>query len=342
MELQSAIDKIKAKRPELSVSSLKSYTSTISALFYHFHPRNVKFNPNFFADNPDEILKFMADLSLNSAKTRLSALVVLLEGLDTEKSKESAEKYRRVMSKHSDEVRMIEEQNKMTDAEKENWLSMDELEKKRQELEKTVKPLWVKARLTDEERRQLQRLIILSVYLYIPPRRAEYSTMKLRNYNKETDNYFDVKERKLVFNQYKTAKTYGRWEIPLIEGRPKELFNLLNRWKKLMLSYDYLFENAKHKNLTPTAIKRELDKVFEPKSLGPRLFRHIFVNDLYSKSLPSVQDLKKISGDMGQSLNQQMLYRRIPDDEESEDDKENGASSSTSPPAKPKRATKKQ
>ena len=53
----------------------------------------------------------------------------------------------------------------------------------------------------------------------LPPRRSlDYSEMKIKDFNKDTDNYYD--KGVMVFNKYKTHKTYGRVEIDLKKIAP--------------------------------------------------------------------------------------------------------------------------
>jgi hypothetical protein len=52
----------------------------------------------------------------------------------------------------------------------------------------------------------------------IPPRRSEYFDLKIRNFDKEKDNYYE--KGKLVLKHYKTVKTYGRVEIDLKKSAP--------------------------------------------------------------------------------------------------------------------------
>ncbi len=57
-------------------------------------------------------------------------------------------------------------------------------------------------------------ILALMSGVQIPPRRSlDYADMKIRNYNKNTDNYYE--NGKFTFNQYKTFKQYGRVTIDI-------------------------------------------------------------------------------------------------------------------------------
>ena len=55
-------------------------------------------------------------------------------------------------------------------------------------------------------------LALMSGVAGVNPRRSlDYSAMKIRNFDKETDNYY--LNGKMVFNKYKTFKVYGRYIV---------------------------------------------------------------------------------------------------------------------------------
>jgi hypothetical protein len=64
--------------------------------------------------------------------------------------------------------------------------------------------------------------------VFIPPRRSlDYCEFKIKNIDREKDNYLD--KNKLIFNRYKTAKTYGQQSVDI----PVQLRNILTKWSKL-------------------------------------------------------------------------------------------------------------
>jgi hypothetical protein len=50
--------------------------------------------------------------------------------------------------------------------------------------------------------------LLFSSGIFQPPRRSEFANVKINNYDKEKDNY--LLKNKIIFNNYKTAKKYGR------------------------------------------------------------------------------------------------------------------------------------
>ena len=112
-------------------------------------------------------------------------------------------------------------------------------------------------------------LLALTSGLYIPPRRSlDYSELKIRGINKDTDNY--LLKNKLVFNVYKTAKTYGRETIDV----PPELQSLLKKYISLLPSgQEYLLVNKNGKKMNSVSIALALNKIFS-KGVSVNMLRH--------------------------------------------------------------------
>ena len=91
--------------------------------------------------------------------------------------------------------------------------------------------------------------LLLALYTYIPPRRIlDYFEMYVLDMssNDNTVNFYDMENKKFIFNKYKTAKKYGRQEIPI----PDELYSIINsyiRSYKIEKSYFQIYAN--HINL---------------------------------------------------------------------------------------------
>jgi hypothetical protein len=63
---------------------------------------------------------------------------------------------------------------------------------------------------------------------FVPPRRSkDIVDWKIKNINKEKDNYLE--KNKIYYKSYKTAKTYGQQIVEI----PTALKSILNKWLKL-------------------------------------------------------------------------------------------------------------
>ena len=140
------------------------------------------------------------------------------------------------------------------------------------------------------------------MFILINPRRSmDMVHFKLRNIDKSVDNYMDAKTNKLIFNQYKTAKTYSTQEIPL----PKELKKIITKWMTINKS-DYLIPDSKDGISSSNKITNMFYKFFQ-KKVSVNMLRHSKITNLY-KDIPPLQEMKERAKNMGHSLEEALTY----------------------------------
>ena len=86
-----------------------------------------------------------------------------------------------------------------------------------------------KSKLTDKFHTRDAYYLLLSLYTYLPPLRSEdyYNTIiKDDNTNVDNDNYYDIENRKLVLNNYKTYATHGQRVINI----PNDLASIIEQF----------------------------------------------------------------------------------------------------------------
>ena len=143
--------------------------------------------------------------------------------------------------------------------------------------------------------------MVLYSGLYIPPRRAkDYTEFKIDNINTEKDNYFTKNE--LVFNNYKTAKTYAQQRIPL----PKNLRTILNKWIKVNPT-DFLLFDIHQNKLSNITLNQRIEKIVGTK-MGVNGFRHTYMSEKYQPSIQNDKDMKEDFKSMGSSILQKDVY----------------------------------
>jgi hypothetical protein len=152
--------------------------------------------------------------------------------------------------------------------------------------------------------------ILLGIYTYIPPVRADYHACKLvdSSYNSTGDeNYIimDGDKWKLVLQNYKTKNSYGKQVLDV----PDELYKLMKEYLK-DTPRKYLFTNEHDEPFTrktfSTWAKRRLEVAFKaPMTLTS--IRHVFVCGLDFNV--SVRELNEIGRGMGHSVSTQREYR---------------------------------
>jgi len=291
------LDYIKEKRPNISNSSLKTYESILRNLsdklskYEEFQTKS--YNMKLFSTYPNIVLEYLKNIEPRKRKTMLSALVVITDNKE----------YRDLMLDDIKEYNKEEAKQTKTKSQSDNWVEKDELDKKYNELKHNANLLYKKGSLTNSDLQQIQNYIILTLYngMYIPPRRSkDYVNFKINNINNDTDNYMTNKD--LVFNSYKTAKTYGQQKVSL----PKELKTILNKWLKVNPT-DYLLFDSSLKPLSNVKLNQRLNKLFG-KKVGVNMMRKSFLSDKYKDLIDKKNELEIDFKNMGSSTLQENIY----------------------------------
>jgi integrase len=285
---------LKKNRPAVSDSTIKTYSSIVSNLYKKVSGlTSLDGAIEFFEKNPKKVIEYLKDVPSSSRKTTLASLVVLCE------KKECADIYRKLMLSDAVKYNDREKDQEKTETQKENWVSQDELKGIYEALDKDTRPLLSKSVLKDPELQRLQNFLILSLYVLQPPRRLQdYTEMKLKNINKEEDNYID--KTKFVFNKYKTAKHHGREEVAI---NPKLKF-ILNKWIKLN-PHEYMLVSINHSKLSSSQLQQRLNGILGRKA-SVNILRHSFLSDKYKDI--DLRDMEQTAHDLGHSVPQLMNY----------------------------------
>jgi integrase len=207
------------------------------------------------------------------------------------------------MLKDIEEYRADESKQVKSDKQNESWVDTSEIIDLSNALQENSNTLYKKKTLTMPDLQDIQNCIIMCVLSgrYIPPRRSkDYVDFKIRNIDKEKDNYIDKKV--MVFNSYKTAKTYQRQEIPI----PPELLKILNKWIKVNPT-DYLLFDSNGKKLSNVKLTQRLNKIFGKKASVNQL-RHTYLSDKYQDTIKLNKDMADDMAAMGSSRHQEKIY----------------------------------
>jgi hypothetical protein len=154
--------------------------------------------------------------------------------------------------------------------------------------------------------------LLLSMYTYIYPVRADYYATELVREGKEptTPNYILLKEdsAELIIQDFKTARRYKVIHYPQL---PDELYRILIRSLETT-PRTYLFEKPNGKPYTRNTFSRWASDVLHSifgVELTLTLIRHHFVTTL-PMDVP-VAELERIGALMGHSLEEQQQYRWV-------------------------------
>jgi len=283
MDLKSVL---KDLRPELSASSITTYSSILRSIHKKVFGADTALSMKNF-ENAREILKYLEDMPSNKRKTILSALVVLTNDST----------YRREMMSDIQEYNKTIAKQEKSKTQKENWLETDVLDTKLQQLKRNADLLYKKKNISPDNLQEIQNYIILLLFSgeYIAPRRSkDYTDFRISDIDKAKDNYLEGNH--LVFNSYKTAKTYGTQKVKI----PIKLKNILRKWFKINPT-EYLLFDKNLQPLTSVKLNQRLNKMFDGKKISVNALRHTYLTDKYG-------DIGSDLEDMGSSINMATTY----------------------------------
>jgi len=291
-------------RPNLSRGSVNTYASSY---------RKIKRESGVdmgsikdIIDNHKEIIEWMKNgMTPNVRKSKIASLVVLIDDKkDGDDDKDTALKeYRNVMTTDAKVVDDKEINQELTEKQKKNLISQEDVMKIYNQLKAEATPLLKLQHLSKNQFNLLQSYVLLSLYVLIAPRRSlDYTMFKIRNFDtspQSSDNYmfnFNRSKKKpssFVFNSYKNANRMGRQIIEI----PKSLERIINEWSKYNKS-DYLLVNNNGNPISPSKIAYWLNQIFG-KSISSSMLRHIFLSDKFGGV--DLKELESTAEAMGQS-----------------------------------------
>jgi integrase len=285
---------IKTQRPTLSDGSINTYASILKSLYKKvFGDGEMDFKK---FDDSSKILEHMKDIEPNKRKTVLSALVVICK---------DASPYRSQMLSDIKTTGDITAKQEKTPEQEESWIAQDDVRAKFADLGADASLTYKKKSLTTSDLQRIQDFVIVSLFHLIPPRRAlDYTEFKIRNIDKEKDNWWDERVDELVFTKYKTAKFYGEQRLPI----GKDLKAILKKWLKVNPS-DYLLIDVNGGKLSTVKLNQRLNRIFgSNKGKGVNALRHSFLSDKFQDSIKLKEEMAKTMTEMGSSISQASTY----------------------------------
>lgn len=287
---------IKKCRPSLSDSSVKTYNSILKSLYLKIFGDGEIDYDNF--EKSSKILEFLKEQEPNKRKTLMSALVVICK---------DPKPYRTQMLDDIKETAIQTAKQEKTPEQEEHHISQDALHAKFSELGMEAAHIYKKKVLTMADLQKIQDFIILALFHLIQPRRAQdYTEFKIKNVDKENQNYFDERVNAFVFTKYKTAKFYGSQIVPI----GKDLKLIIKKWIKANTdTSDYLLFDVNGSKLTTVKLNQRLNRIFgSEKGCSVNNMRHSYLSDKYQDSIQMKKDMAADLEAMGSSLAQATIY----------------------------------
>ena len=286
-------EKKKNGRP-LADSSINLYIRNLEKLNDNIPIRNLK-----FLEDIDEVKNKLSNYKPNTYRNFLISIVSALSVVKNEnkKNKKLYDDYYKMMMDINKQLKE-EPMGQMSETQKENWVTMEEIKKVLNELENKVNKFKDYKEIGLTQYNVLLDYVILSIYILIQPRRnADYQKMNIIKGPVPIDssvNYYDADNGIFIFNCFKTSKTKGQQEKEI----PDDLKNILDIYLKHHPLYKKVKQNKtvnvpflvhfdgepfKHAN----SITLILNRMFSPKKVGSSLLRHIYLSEKYGDILKS-------------------------------------------------------
>ena len=282
---------METKKPNLSKSSITTYSSILKNLYNRvFGEGDIdmeKFNQT------DKVLDFLKNVPSNKRKTILSSLVIITD----------KKPYRDLMLDDVREYNKEIHKQEKTEEQKNSWIETSQVKQRIDSLRENAELIYKKKQLTITDLQEIQSYIIMCLLggIYIAPRRSkDYVDFKIKNINKEKDNYLD--KNKMFFNSYKTSKTYGQQVVDI----PIQLKNILNKWIKINAT-DYLLFDSNLNKISSVKLNQRLNKIFSNK-ISVNQLRHTYLSDKFSHTIKEKDEIKETMQEMGSSANMLTTY----------------------------------
>lgn len=283
---------VKEKKPSLSQSSITTYSSILKNLYKKvFGDGDI--NMDKFNDT-EKVLDYLKNIPSNKRKTILSSLVIIT----------NKKAYRDLMLEDVREYNKEIHKQEKTEAQKENWINTNQVKDILTDLENNTKLIYKKKNITLNDLQEIQSYIIMCLLggVFIPPRRSkDYVDFKIKTIDKTKDNYLE--KNKMVFNSYKTAKTYGQQTVDI----PVQLKNILNKWIKINPTEYLLFDSHMNK-LSSVKLNQRLNKIFGDKKIAVNSLRHSYLTDKYGHTIEQKNEIDDTMKEMGSSAAQLDVY----------------------------------
>jgi len=287
--MSKALEKIKIKMIDsgLSDSTIKLYLQRLKTLN---EGREIK---SFsYLNKPNKIMEIIGQLKKNTQLSYLGSLIGIIKLLPKIT-------YELSLRRYTNEFLKLKKDMKEEPIEKKEIPKEDDINELKNKYMKGARAIKSK-QVNKKEYNLLLHNLLLSLYTDIHPRRnMDYMLMKITDdYENEPQrdsfNWYNTKTKILIFNKYKTSKTYGKQEIDISKNKP--LLSALKMYLKhrkdnenwLLVKYSDMYFKQDND------ITRELNKIFGG-NISVNSLRHYYVTNKY-------KDIKTDASAMGHSI----------------------------------------
>ena len=280
-------------------SSRKLY----NANFVRLNDGNPVLRFDFLKDVP-AILEKLSKYKPNTVRGYIIAITSLMGDLketNPKKYKKTYEEYYKILTEYNT---TLKDQTAKSANENTNWITPEKKQEVINECEKIIEVIGNKRKITEDQYEKLFECLVLSLYTKIPPRRnMDYQDMLITRKNTTqdaTNNFFDVANKRFIFNKYKTAGAYKKQETDIPEDLMKIIMLYLKHRPRVEEDTNQFLVNFKGEPYTQTnSMTRILNKIFDGK-VGASMLRKLYLTTKYANTM---KEMKEDAEEMGTSTN---------------------------------------
>lgn len=260
---------IQKARPNLKLSSLRSYLITLKKLNGDEKPDNLN-----YLKKTNEIMEQINEFKLPTQRNKLTSLLVVLTAFNKEEFDKAETFYRKELENRNKEYNDYIATHSKSEKQEKNWVQLDELKK--------IMKQYKKDAIESPNKKNIQKYLVSALYLLQPPKRLVYSNMKIIESRKEDDgeNNFLLNlgrnKKYFILNSYKTIDKHGKKEVLI----PKEINYIINMWLKVNNTDNFLLNN-RGEALSANGLGKYIKMLFKKtgKEVTVNLLRNIYVSE---------------------------------------------------------------
>ena len=306
-------------------NSARSYASQLRKLFSLVKSDGTMDNLRFL--DTDEAVKVVASLSPASRKKNM-AVAALSGARAAEFSQKRMNQYREIMLTADQQYLKYARsgvRKKFTGSAKEHWKAITSMHKTISRVVSS-RQLYKRQGLNHEEVIILQQLVYARLLAHFEPRRLEYVTLRFLSPEQIQEigdtssfNYIRTgpKQWTLVYNIYKTSKTYGRQEYQVPSGF-RTVLKKVQRSLALVEPSGIIFFNRSGRQMGFSAFSQFIKNTFKTylnRSFTQNTVRSIYISSVFA-GLPSTEKLLDMQKNMGSAITTQLTHYRVPQKKE--------------------------
>jgi len=310
-------------RPDLKESSIKQYISSISSLSKLVGVEKDTKNMDWSNDYNKVLGKIKEIESIHTRRNKSAHLLSIMQWDPNYLESKAWQQYKKYNEDINDTVQKGYESHKMTDKQKENWITKEDIdaiiEVERAGLEPDV---WncPKNMLDPNKNRRFQDYLLLKLYAEMPSRN-DFANVKLitvmdykNTHPDDRQNYLVLQRDNYHFKIHDWKTKSGTSDVrtlsisPELQKDMRKLF--MKQPNRKYLFYQYTPSNGEYVPMQRANLGKRLRTIFQKyypgKNIASNMMRHILLSDHY-KDVDLVETEKK-SNEYGHNVGTGMKY----------------------------------